>query len=263
MSELHREGDGTSARPSRCRVPKVLPGSTYARHAGPGRSRWTGIALVCAAVLLLGTAVAQERAQATGEPAVEQQPAVVQAPPAPPPDSAPAPPEPVQPDPPEVSTPEPPVTAPSPPRRVSIERLKIATPLINLGLAENGELDVPEAFDIAGWHSNGTAPGDIGPAVVVGHVDSYQGPAIFYRLRELVPGDKVAVDRADGSQVIFEVYDKETVRKDAFPTDRVYGETSTPELRLLTCGGRYDKKKKSYTENVVVFARQVVEPVPT
>lgn len=99
--------------------------------------------------------------------------------------------------------------------------------------------------DKAGWHSNGTAPGDIGPAVVVGHVDSYQGPAIFYRLRELVSGDRVAVDRADGSQVIFEVYDKETVRKDAFPTERVYGETSTPELRLLTCGGRSTRRRRA------------------
>lgn len=152
--------------------------------------------------------------------------------------------------------------APSPPRRISVKRLKIETPLINLGLLQNGELEVPQAFDIAGWHSNGTAPGDIGPAVIVGHVDSNEGPAIFYRVRELVPGDKIVVDRVNGSQVVFEVYGKETVAKDKFPTQKVYGDTGSPELRLLTCGGRYNKKTKSYTDNVLVFARQVTEPVP-
>jgi len=111
--------------------------------------------------------------------------------------------------------------APSPPRRVSIKKFKIDTPLINLGLLKDGELEVPAAFDIAGWHSNGAAPGDIGPAVIVGHVDSYEGPGIFYRVRELVNGDKITVDRADGSQVVFEVYGKETVPKDSFPSDKV------------------------------------------
>ncbi len=163
-----------------------------------------------------------------------------------------------EPAPPEVEA----VEAPAPPRRISIERLKVDTPLINLGLLQDGALEVPEAFDIAGWHSNGTAPGDIGPAVIVGHVDSYKGPAIFFRVGELVPGDKIVVDRTDGSQVVFEVYGKETVPKDAFPTEKVYGDTGSPELRLLTCGGRFNKKTKSYTDNVLVFARQVTVPVP-
>lgn len=144
-----------------------------------------------------------------------------------------------------------------PPRRVVVERLGIDAALINLRVQRDGSLEVPEAFDVAGWHRSGTAPGDVGPAVLVGHVDSYEGPAVFFRLRELQPGDRVAVTRADGSQVAFEVYGSETVAKDAFPTDRVYGPTDKPELRLLTCGGEFDRDANSYNDNVVVYARQV------
>ena len=224
-----------------------------------------------AAFLLIGTAVAVGRPPASAGPSTADAaslelpelpaPAAAQVqiePPAAPLSAVPEPaaaPEPAEP---EVES----VEAPSAPRRISVKRLKIETPLINLGLLQNGELEVPQAFDIAGWHSNGTAPGDIGPAVIVGHVDSNEGPAIFYRVRELVPGDKIVVDRVNGSQVVFEVYGKETVAKDKFPTEKVYGDTGSPELRLLTCGGRYNKKTKSYTDNVLVFARQVTEPVP-
>ena len=238
------------------------------------RTAEKGMALLSAAVLLLGTAVAVGWSSASAEPAPElaaaepaetapapPQPAAAVAPvpeapapaPAPAPDQAAAAPE----------TPDVMVDrAPSPPRRVSIARLKIDTPLINLGLLKDGQLEVPAAFDIAGWHSNGVAPGDIGPAVIVGHVDSYEGPGIFYRVRELKNGEKITVDRADGSQVVFEVYGKETVPKDSFPTDKVYGDTEGAELRLLTCGGRFNKKTKSYTDNVLVYARQVAAPVP-
>lgn len=282
MSEPHREDAGApGALPVRRLVPLVTTTTGASTGFGSRRARLrrarlrrTGLALLSAAVLLFGGAVvgvtASEGAEATGPstvpPASAGQPPPAQ--PAPPAEPAPpaAPVDPVVPEPPvpaqvaepEVQTERP----PSPPRRVSVQRLKIDTPLINLGLLENGELEVPAAFDIAGWHSNGTAPGEDGPAVIVGHVDSYKGPAIFYRVRELVPGDKITVDRADGSQVVFEVYGQETVPKDAFPTEKVYGETGSPELRLLTCGGRFNKKTKSYTDNVVVFARQIVDPVP-
>ena len=276
------------ARPLRIAHPPLVVRSQPADGPTSDRLPWNrsarvGVALLCAAGLLVGTAVAVAPQSASAGPgssssepdpdsselaAAEVLPAAVPAPAAP----EPVTPVPAAPDP--AAAPAP-VVAPapvapevmeevaaSPPRRVSIRKLKIDTPLINLGLLKNGELEVPAAFDLAGWHSNGTAPGDIGPAVIVGHVDSSDGPAIFYRVRELVPGDRITVDRADGSQVIFEVYGKETVAKDKFPTEKVYGETGSPELRLLTCGGRYNKKTKSYTDNVVVFARQVVEPVP-
>lgn len=149
----------------------------------------------------------------------------------------------------------------APPRRVTVERLGIDSTLVGLGVQADGTLAVPEDFDTAGWYRAGTAPGDLGPAVLVGHVDSYEGAAVFYRLRELAPGDRVTVERVDGSVVSFEVYGQETVAKDAFPTERVYGPTEGAELRLLTCGGSFDEEAGSYEENVVVYARRVDEPV--
>lgn len=146
-----------------------------------------------------------------------------------------------------------------PPARVSIDRLGIESSLVGLKVQGDGILQVPEDYATAGWHRAGTAPGDVGPAVIVGHVDSYEGPAVFYRLRELQPGDRVTVDRVDGSVLTFEVYGQETVPKDAFPTDRVYGPTDGPELRLVTCGGRFDERARRYDDNVVVYARQVIE----
>lgn len=146
-----------------------------------------------------------------------------------------------------------------PPRRVTIERLGIDSTLVGLKVQRDGTLQVPADFDQAGWHRAGVAPGDAGPAVLVGHVDSYKGPAVFFRLRELVPGDRVAVTRADGSIVAFEVYGQETVAKDLFPSERVYGATAGPELRLVTCGGRFDRATRSYTDNVVVYARLAPE----
>lgn len=150
----------------------------------------------------------------------------------------------------------------APPRRVTIDRLGIDSTLVGLKVQADGTLAVPEDFDRAGWHRAGTAPGDIGPAVLVGHVDSYEGAAVFYRLRELETGDRVTVERVDGSTVVFQVYGQESVPKDAFPTQRVYGPTADAELRLLTCGGTFDEELRSYEDNVVVYARQVVdEPV--
>ena len=144
-----------------------------------------------------------------------------------------------------------------PPRRLAVPRLGIDTDVTGLRVLPSGELEVPADFDVAGWHRAGAAPGDVGPAVVVGHVDSYEGPAVFFRLRELVPGDRVFVARTDGSLVEFEVYGLETVGKGAFPTERVYGPTDGPELRLVTCGGPFDRRTRSYTDNVVAYARQV------
>jgi sortase (surface protein transpeptidase) len=91
--------------------------------------------------------------------------------------------------------------------------------------------------------------------VIVGHVDSRQGPAVFFRLRQLVPGDQVLVDRADGSTAVFVVERSERVGKDAFPTAAVYGATLDAQLRLVTCGGRFDRTTRHYVDNVLVFAR--------
>jgi sortase (surface protein transpeptidase) len=90
--------------------------------------------------------------------------------------------------------------------------------------------------------------------VIAGHVDSTTGPAVFYRLRELRPGQRIAVPRADGSVIQFAVTEVRQYAKDAFPTAEVYGPVPEPELRLVTCGGSFDRARGSYRDNVVVFA---------
>ncbi len=145
----------------------------------------------------------------------------------------------------------------APPRRVLIPSIGVDSSLIGLRQERDGALEVPQDFAQAGWYRQGTKPGDTGPAVLVGHVDSHEGPAVFFRLRELRRDDRITVVRTDGSKVVFAVYASERVAKNDFPTDRVYGDTRGPELRVLTCGGRFDPVSKSYEDNVVVYARQV------
>ncbi len=145
----------------------------------------------------------------------------------------------------------------APPRSVKIKAAGIDSRLVNLRRQRDGALEVPSDYALAGWYRDGVKPGDRGPAVLVGHVDSYEGPAVFYRLQELRKGDRVVVTRTDGSTVEFAVYARETVQKDEFPTSRVYGDTDRPELRLLTCGGPFDSEAKHYRDNVVVYAELV------
>ena len=112
----------------------------------------------------------------------------------------------------------------------------------------------PDDFDRAGWFTGGAAPGDVGPAVVAGHVDSVDGPAVFSRLGELGPGAEVLVDREDGTTARFTVTEVARYPKTAFPTEAVYGPTPRAELRLVTCGGEFDRSRRSYVDNVVVTA---------
>jgi hypothetical protein len=105
-----------------------------------------------------------------------------------------------------------------------------------------------------GWYAGGTRPGDPGSAVILGHVDSKRGPAVFFRLHELRKGDEIEVGRADGSSVRFVVQRTEQYPKDRFPTDDVYYPTLTPALRLVTCGGEFDATAGHYRSNVIVFA---------
>ena len=123
-----------------------------------------------------------------------------------------------------------------------------------LGLDAEGELQAPETPNDVGWYSGSSAPGDSGPAVLVGHVDSYRGPGVFWNLRTLKPGDPIDVPRSDGTVARFALDRVETVDKDAFPTQAVYGPTAGPSLRLITCGGAFDRSVRSYEDNVVVFA---------
>jgi hypothetical protein len=138
---------------------------------------------------------------------------------------------------------------------VRLPGIGVASPLVPLAVDAAGALVPPEDTATAGWFAQGTLPGAVGPAVIAGHVDSYRGPGVFFRLRQTAPGDVVLVDRADGSTVSFTVTGVDSYPKEAFPTDRVYAPTSEPELRLITCGGAFDRSVRSYEDNVVVSAR--------
>jgi len=143
------------------------------------------------------------------------------------------------------------------PVRVRVPGIDVDSRLVRLGVDDDGALVPPEDFARAGWFTGGPAPGETGPAVIAGHVDSYRGPAVFFRLAELEEGDEVLVDRADGTAARFTVTAVDRYPKDRFPTDRVYGPTPRPELRLITCGGEFDPDARSYRDNVVVSAVMV------
>jgi LPXTG-site transpeptidase (sortase) family protein len=144
------------------------------------------------------------------------------------------------------------------PATVSIPAIGVSSELITLGLNPDGTLAVPQPgpdYDKAAWFDGSPRPGDVGPAVIEGHVDSAEnGPSVFYELGALAVGDRVEVTREDGTAVAFEVYEVRVVPKDDFPTLEVYGNTEAPELRLITCGGPFDSAAGSYEDNVVVFA---------
>ena len=151
----------------------------------------------------------------------------------------------------------PPVVGQPRPLVVHIPAIGVDSPLEPLDVVKGGELAAPKDYGNAGWWEQGVSPGAVGPAVIAGHIDSRSGPAVFFRLRTLVPGDTVSVDRDDGTTVTFAVDRVVTVSKKAFPTAAVYGPTAAPELRLVTCGGAFDKRLGSYDDNTVVFARLV------
>jgi hypothetical protein len=143
---------------------------------------------------------------------------------------------------------------PSPPVRVEIPSIGVSSRLIRLGLNADGTMEVPRDYGRAGWFTGGAMPGQDGPAVISGHVDSKSGPAVFYRLRELRPGDTIRVRRADGGWLAFEVTGSARYAKAAFPTDAVFGPVTGPVLRLITCGGDFDRSSGHYLDNVVVTA---------
>ena len=143
------------------------------------------------------------------------------------------------------------------PVSLTIPLIGVRTRLITLGLTASGALQVPSSTAVAGWYTGSPKPGAIGSAIIVGHIDSLTGPGVFYRLAELRPGDKVYVERADGTLVEFRVTSTQTYLKDRFPTQAVYGPTPDPELRLITCGGAFDYATGHYLSNIVVYATEV------
>jgi sortase (surface protein transpeptidase) len=143
----------------------------------------------------------------------------------------------------------------SPPDRIRIPAIGVDAPLIGLGLTPQGSLDVPPARkkNLAGWYEAGTSPGERGTAIVAGHVDNAEGPAVFYDLGSLRTGSKVEVDRLDGRTAVFTVDAVEVYDSRSFPDAKVYGAARRPELRVITCGGGYSPTT-GYQGNVVVFA---------
>ena len=131
-----------------------------------------------------------------------------------------------------------------------------ATRLEKLSLLDDGSLASPEDPDRAGWYVDGTVPGEVGPAVIAGHVDSKTGPAVFFALDRLRRGDQITVGLSTGDKTTFEVDRLLTTAKNGFPTDDVFGPTPDAQLRLITCGGPYEKSV-GYRDNTVIFATAV------
>jgi Sortase domain len=140
------------------------------------------------------------------------------------------------------------------PVRLRVPAAHVNTALQQLGRNADGTIAVPTDPAVAGWYAQGPRPGQPGPAVILGHVDSSTGPAVFYSVSRLKPGDAIAVDSADGSTRTFQVTGVTRVPKNEFPTDLVYLPTLQPALRLVTCGGSFDPAVHSYRDNVIVFA---------
>ncbi|WP_018788731.1 class F sortase [Micromonospora sp. CNB394] len=153
-----------------------------------------------------------------------------------------------------------PAPAPLPrsaPATISIPRIGVQAPIMSLGTNPDGTVQVPPLDQAmkAGWYSPGASPGEAGNAVIVGHVDSAQlGPAVFFNLGALVPGDTIVVTRQDGSSATFTVREVGSYPKTAFPAAQVYGPSAVPALRVVTCGGVFDRTAGSYLDNIVVYA---------
>jgi len=140
------------------------------------------------------------------------------------------------------------------PIRVTIPKIRVTSSLERLGKEPDGTIEAPTEWGVAGWYALGPRPGEPASAVILGHVDSKSGPAVFFRLRELRRGDQVRVTRADGSSVRFVVTRTEEYLKAQFPTEPVYFPTLNPEMRLVTCTGEFDYATKHYRSNFIVFA---------
>ena len=146
----------------------------------------------------------------------------------------------------------------SEPNRLRIPALKLNTTFVApLGLLPNGEAAVPDSYGEVGWYKYSPTPGSLGPAVIFGHVDSYSGPAVFFSLGQLKPGDDIYVEREDGTTAHFKVESMERPAQSDFPTTRVYGDINYAGLRLITCTGIYVRGTQRYTHNLIVYAKLV------
>jgi len=243
-----------SRRPARQSTPR--PAGRHTRHRAPqpvAARLWAGTSAVLAAAGVTAVVVLP----AGREPARLDVPVVVVAAPATVPPRTPAV-APAAQAAPVVQAPAPVLQLPaSEPVRMQIPALGVVSTVMELGLERDGSMEVPPAAYPVGWYDRSPTPGQLGPAVLAGHVDWDGEPGAFYGLRELLPGDQVVIDRADGTVATFRVDRVEEHDKDAFPTDDVYGDIPTAGLRLITCGGSFDEDTGDYRKNVIVFASLV------
>jgi hypothetical protein len=140
------------------------------------------------------------------------------------------------------------------PVRLRIRSMHVDSKIVDLGLKSDGSVQVPGTTTVAGWYDGGPRPGQPGPAVILGHVDSTDGPGIFFDLYKVKVGTLINVGRSDGSDVTFRITKVSRVSKTRFPTDLVYAPTLDPTLRLVTCGGSFDQTRRSYRDNIIAFA---------
>jgi sortase (surface protein transpeptidase) len=138
-----------------------------------------------------------------------------------------------------------------------IPAIDVSTKLIHLGVTKAGTLQVPTSTTVAGWFTGSPRPGEPGGAVIAGHIDSFRGPAVFYELSKLHPGERAFVRRADGTLAVFRITSVRSYLKAKFPTNAVYGPTPNAQLRLITCGGSFDRATGHYLSNTIVYATLV------
>jgi len=145
------------------------------------------------------------------------------------------------------------VSRASRPVSIAIPAAGVDARVVPVGLGSDGAMEVPQV-DLAGWYQLGPRPGEPGPAVIVGHVDSREGPAVFFRLGQLRQGDRIVVGRDGGAATAFTVERVERHAKESLPVGRIWNRTSQPVLRLITCGGSFDRSTGHYRDNVIVYA---------
>ncbi len=144
------------------------------------------------------------------------------------------------------------------PCRITIRSIGVDAPVIELGLRSNGTLEVPTVYSEAGWWKGGAKPGQIGSSVIVGHIDNRRGPAVFYKLPKLKAGDVVTITRVGIKRPVrYVIEDLGVWAKSNFPSEIVYGPTPIAELKLITCGGVFNRSTGHYTDNIIAFGRMI------
>jgi hypothetical protein len=149
--------------------------------------------------------------------------------------------------------PQPDSASPTGPMAIAIPTIGVEATIVEVGLQADGAMQLPDP-DQVGWYKLGPRPGAPGPAVLVGHVDSRTGPALFYHLRKLRPGDEILIGQHGGATTRFLVGRLEQLPKTALPTKRIWTTATRPLLRLVSCGGRFDRAIGHYRDNIIVYA---------